>query len=279
MKIKVKKKLLKESMFSDSIDWKSIDDFEEWNLSQVTALAKYRKGEGDFDYQFYEKVYKNLKKLSLFLNGKCRRLEAIDNHYWWIEKLKKEKLFYLWDSKSGTDKTTAFYHMVEKHGTEYLLHQYDLDERVADLLKLKVIEGQTYKEKPEHFGTLIAYSYVVCSRISKSEKERLRNQIEKMESLRQSYPFKLKYLPTFTKWLGLEESSSGSGAIQGHVSKEENLKEMYSSAGIMGSGSGRIPAERSTEGHKRYVRIRFTRQGLQNFKPNRYFKENKRKKH
>ena len=46
---------------------------------------------------------------------------------------------------------------------------------------------------------------------------------------------------------------------------------MYSSAGIMGSGSGRIPAERSPEGHKRYVRIRFKRQGLQNFKPNRYF--------
>jgi hypothetical protein len=76
---------------------------------------------------------------------------------------------------------------------------------------------------------------------------------------------------------GLNEVSTMAGvAVQGFgapFSKEEEtlIREMYSSAAIMGSGSGRIPAERSPEGHKRYVRIRFTRQGLQNFKPNPYF--------
>ena len=80
---------------------------------------------------------------------------------------------------------------------------------------------------------------------------------------------------------GLNEvSSMTGGGAQGFgapfTEEEEKLiQEMYSSAAIMGSGSGRIPAERSPEAHKRYVRIRFTRQGLQNFKPNRYFKENK----
>ena len=80
---------------------------------------------------------------------------------------------------------------------------------------------------------------------------------------------------------GLNEiSSMAGGGAQGFgapfTEEEEKLiQEMYSSAAIMGSGSGRIPAERSPEAHKRYVRIRFTRQGLQNFKPNRYFKENK----
>lgn len=50
------------------------------------------------------------------------------------------------------------------------------------------------------------------------------------------------------------------------------IHEMYSTSGaMMGSGSGQIPKERSPEGHKRYVRIRFTRQGLQNFKPSPYF--------
>lgn len=50
------------------------------------------------------------------------------------------------------------------------------------------------------------------------------------------------------------------------------IHELYSTSGaMMGAGSGQIPAERSPEGHKRYVRIRFTRQGLQNFKPNPYF--------
>lgn len=77
---------------------------------------------------------------------------------------------------------------------------------------------------------------------------------------------------------GLNEvSSMAGGAVQGFggafTEEEEKLiQEMYSSAAIMGSGSGRIPAERSPEAHKRYVRIRFKRQGLQNFKPNRYFR-------
>ena len=50
------------------------------------------------------------------------------------------------------------------------------------------------------------------------------------------------------------------------------IYEMYSTSGaMMGSGSGQIPKERNRKAHKRYVRIRFTRQGLQNFKPSRYF--------
>jgi len=77
---------------------------------------------------------------------------------------------------------------------------------------------------------------------------------------------------------GLNEiSSMGGGSVQGFAapfSKEEEklIREMYSTSGaMMGAGSGEIPKERNPEAHKRYVRIRFTRQGLQNFKPNRYF--------
>ena len=64
------------------------------------------------------------------------------------------------------------------------------------------------------------------------------------------------------------------GSVEGHVNnkEKEELEEMYSTSGaMMGSGSGQGPYERSPEGHKRYLRIRFTRQGLQNFKPSRYF--------
>jgi hypothetical protein len=62
------------------------------------------------------------------------------------------------------------------------------------------------------------------------------------------------------------------------IKHSKKIDEMYSSAGMMGMGSGRIPAERSPEGHERYVRMRHDRQGLQNFKPNRYFAENEEKK-
>ena len=67
-------------------------------------------------------------------------------------------------------------------------------------------------------------------------------------------------------------------AIAISMHEDGKLEEMYSSAGIMGMGSGRIPAERSPEGHERYVRMRHNRQGLKNFKPNRYFAEDKNKK-
>ena len=64
---------------------------------------------------------------------------------------------------------------------------------------------------------------------------------------------------------------AGGGDIHGYAKKE--LDEMYSTSGaMMGSGSGEIPKERNPEAHKRYVRIRFTRQGLQNFKPSPYFR-------
>jgi hypothetical protein len=69
----------------------------------------------------------------------------------------------------------------------------------------------------------------------------------------------------------LDELSSA-GGVAGFSAPKEELEELYSTSGaIMGAGSGQIPHERSTEGHKRYVRIRFVHQELQNFKPNPYF--------
>ena len=56
------------------------------------------------------------------------------------------------------------------------------------------------------------------------------------------------------------------------------IHEMYSTSGaMMGSGSGQIPKERNPEAHKRYVRMRHEKQGLKNFKPNRYFAESEEK--
>ena len=79
----------------------------------------------------------------------------------------------------------------------------------------------------------------------------------------------------------LEEiSSCAGGAVEGHVdhTEKEELEEMYSTSGaMMGAGSGEIPKERNPEAHKRYIRIRFLRQGLQNFKPNPYFAEGEEK--
>ena len=63
------------------------------------------------------------------------------------------------------------------------------------------------------------------------------------------------------------------GMVHGTVDNREEIDEMYSSAAIKGMGSGRIAADRSPEGHERYVLDRYERQKLKKFKPNRYFAE------
>ena len=55
------------------------------------------------------------------------------------------------------------------------------------------------------------------------------------------------------------------------VEHSKKVDEMYSTSGAMMVSGG--PYERSPEGHRRYLRIRFERQGLQNFKSNPYFSE------
>ena len=267
-------------MFSDSRDWESVDDFEQWNLSQVKALAKYRKGQGKFDYEFYEQTYYDLKRLSFFINGGCKVLEASDNDRWWRNKMDDYRRRVYGQDRISPYTKTNYQQMLDfsvwSNGLEYFLRVYNkLNSRLVDILNLKV-DSVTVSSRTKPFGAKVLLKYAICSRLKKSDKQRLKDALKNMEKLRKTYPFKLKHFPTFTGWLGLEESSSmGGGAVQGHAGKKEDLEEMYSSAAIMGSGSGRIPAERSPEAHKRYVRIRFKRQGLQNFKPNRYFKENK----
>lgn len=75
-----------------------------------------------------------------------------------------------------------------------------------------------------------------------------------------------------------EISAISGGGVHGGT-KKEDLEELLSTSGaMMGSGSGQGPYERSPEGHERYVRDRYERQKLKNFKPNRYFAEEMEKK-
>ena len=217
-KIKVKIRILKENVFSDSRDWKSIDDFEQWNLSQVKALAKYSKGEGKFDYEFYEETYHDLKRLSLFINGECKLMEAADNNYWWREKLKdiSYRMRTLYPQAEMEEVTW-------RHGVEFFLHRNKLNKKLTDLLKLKVsvVNPST---RTKSFGTKVLVEYLICSKLEKAEKQRLKDALQNMEKLRKTYPFKLKHLPTLTKWMGLEESQEkeAKGNIKVKVLKNDS---------------------------------------------------------
>jgi len=75
-----------------------------------------------------------------------------------------------------------------------------------------------------------------------------------------------------------EMSAMSGGAVSGPAvsvpeTEKKELEELYSTSGAYMSSGG--PFDRSKKGHKRYVRMRYINQGLQNFKPNRYFVENK----
>jgi hypothetical protein len=75
-----------------------------------------------------------------------------------------------------------------------------------------------------------------------------------------------------------EMSAVSGGMVSGHVDDRNDLEETlidesYFSSGALANSGGHY--DRSKEGHERYVRMRFINQGLQNFKQNRYFAENK----
>jgi len=76
----------------------------------------------------------------------------------------------------------------------------------------------------------------------------------------------------------LKETSLTSGitGFAGTVPEREEkkeLEELYSTSGAISSSGG--PYDRSPEGHERYVRRRHDMEGLENFKQNRYFAEDK----
>ena len=89
---------------------------------------------------------------------------------------------------------------------------------------------------------------------------------------------KIKMKIKVNKKNNLKETSIAAGVagFAGRVPEQEEkkeLEELYSTSGAYMSSGGSF--DRSKKGHKRYIRMRYTNQNLQNFKPNRYFVENK----
>ena len=215
-------------MFSDSRDWESVDDFEQWNLSQVKALAKYRKGQGKFDYEFYEQTYYDLKRLSFFINGRCKVLEASDNDRWWRNKMDDYRRRVYGQDRISPYTKTNYQQMLDfsvwSNGLEYFLRVYNkLNSRLVDILNLKV-DSVTVSSRTKPFGAKVLLKYAICSRLKKSDKQRLKDALKNMEKLRKTYPFKLKHLPTLTKWMGLEESQEkeAKGNIKVKVLKNDS---------------------------------------------------------
>ena len=250
MKIKIKKKLLKESAL-------------------VYVYAKKSGQEIYAEVQSY--ITTTVEKIKSDKKNKKKTAQSAINYLHHVEEAVKRKMniFKQYQNVSSgleDQRKAAEEPMDDLMFNPYAYEKKDSEEREYQrtLQRVKELETQASKNKvnlenPDELAIL----------------EGLLEHVQKWTKVfTKMMQEKDSFFKKIGKMFGLEESSSmGAGAVQGHVdNRKKELDEMYSSAAIMGSGGGGFPKERSPEGHKRYVRIRFKRQGLQNFKPNRYFR-------
>lgn len=173
MKIRIKKNLLNESKLDSYSNvwksWKTFKDFQKWNLSQVSALAKHRKGQGRFDFRFYDKVYEDLKE---FLT----RAKEISQH----ERAFHSYIHTIFNHMEAKDK--IFFQLF---GGKYVPRNgQDIFEWLEANHWLREL-GQTSKDVIDD--------------------GRLEQELKNMESLRETYPWNKKYLGNIQKHLGIYE--------------------------------------------------------------------------
>lgn len=173
MKIKIKRKLLKENklhLYSNIWkSWKTFKDFQEWNRSQVLALAKHRKGQGKFDFRFYDKVYGDLKTF----------LATAEK-----AKVELDKEDYIWDYKKEWKENFFPKKIYRNNIFVQILSEYEFYR--GGVLPL------WYFEVGSMTDTIL-------------ENGRLEQELKNMESLRETYPWNKKHLPTIQKYLGIYE--------------------------------------------------------------------------
>ena len=220
MKIRVKKKLLKENKLDSYSNawkrWETIDDFNEWNRSQVLALAKYKKGKGRFDFKFYDKVYDDLKSyIQAIPRPEDREVKLLigadkNNIFWNLlsssEKsivrrlVKKHKLEVPWNYPKAN-----MYSSKEEvvNYLDQLKEKSELDNNWVllrlyyngDETRRKYGGGEGYQEveiwKP-------VYNYY-------ANVEPLKQILKNMESLKEDYPWNKKHLGNIQRHLGIYE--------------------------------------------------------------------------
>ena len=152
--------------------WKTLEDFQEWSRSQVLALAKHRKGQGKFDFKFYDKVYEDLKQFLTTTEKTKRRFEQKDYvdyyvanwvYYFFPDETRRNNIFVKIFSRGHWD--TIYYYWRDNLWVDELgLHPFQI-----------IKDG------------------------------RLEQELKNMESLRETYPWNKKHLPTIQKFLGIYE--------------------------------------------------------------------------
>jgi len=198
MKIKIKRNLLNESKLDSYSNiwksWKTIGDFAEWNRSQVLALAKYRKGQGKFDFRFYDKVYNDLKH---FIEHRNRGVYDQDDY---ISNLYKnpDNIFWTLYYLDGEIITWEDHINVNRHRQPKKVITFRKTGELPSDWTLRIGRdiyedwyGGRYYQKTE-------YTFI-------PNVEPLKEHLKNMESLRESYPWNKKHLPNIQKHLGIYE--------------------------------------------------------------------------
>jgi len=220
MKIRIKRKLLNESKLDSYSNvwkrWETIDDFNEWNRTQVLALAKHRKGQGRFDFKLYDKVYEDLKSYIQAIprpeDSEVKFLEGADegNIFWNLlsssEKsivrrlVNKHKLKVPWNLPkahiyASKEEVINYLNQLEEKSeldNNWVLLRLYLN---GDKTRQKYVPGEGYQEVGIYEPVYRYYANV----------EPLKQILKNMESLKKDYPWNKKHLGNIQRHLGIYE--------------------------------------------------------------------------
>lgn len=223
MKIKVKKSLLKENKLDSYSNiwksWKTISDFDEWNRSQVFALAKHRKGQGKFNFKFYDKVYQDLK---LFINKYDKEMSWEGGQYKQLPEPMEENIFYNlyyrdhnglnYGDKNGIISNLLRKHRIGSHNSGRSIPELEVAQKYVDAFEKEYddIAGGTwtsvrpkvisFKSRSPWGGENFLPVYTFSINV-----EPLKQDLKNMEKLMKSFPWDKRNLPNIQKQLGIYE--------------------------------------------------------------------------
>ena len=204
MKIRIKKNFLKEGKLDSYSNkwklWKSLDDVEKWNLSQVPALAKYNKGQGNFDFNFYDKVYRDLKQIIELAESKKTGEEETER--WW--KGRGHQNLYKYEIPIDNIFGQLFLGLWGGVGYKNFKQPYTHVDRE------RPVSMWIYEWEPWGFVGIEKYSGAGIQPMRDmlyldKALPRLKEIVKNMESLRKHYPWSKRNLPNIQKHLGIYE--------------------------------------------------------------------------
>jgi hypothetical protein len=141
----------------------------------VLALAKHRKGQGKFDFKFYDKVYEDLKQFLTTAEKAKAKLARIEKG---------------------------------KHNSSKWVYYFFPDEIRRNNIFVKIFSRGYWDTIRYYWRDNLWIDELGLSPFLIIDDGRLEQELKNMESLRETYPWNKKHLPTIQKTFGIYEKKT-----------------------------------------------------------------------